>query len=182
MKVSISVLFVPLLLLLSGCASHGSTGYGYGHRGHVSVGGHGHGSGAAVAGALIVGGIIGTVIADSKNEQQRLASENANAHAHAEQHSENNQDELVNGYPIDNSTSTESDSTDNSYPSLPIVNRSDNQDTNSEDYNQTLAENSTEVQWYQVGKDGLCYLMSVDNGVTDIVSAVPSQKCEPKQD
>ncbi len=150
MKLSPSVLIVPLLVLITGCSSHVSSGYGYGHHGHVSISGHGHGSGAAVVGALIVGGIIGTIIADSKNQQANRQAEQANN----SQVQTGTQDELVNGYAIDNS-----------------------QNDSETEYQTALAENQTNVQWYQYGKDGNCYLMGVDKGVTDVVSAVPKKKC-----
>lgn len=166
MKISPSLFIVPLLILTTGCTSHVSSGYGYdyGHHGHVSVGVHGHNSGAAVVGALIVGGIIGTIIADSNNEQTKSQSKQTNN----SQNQSGTQDELVNGYSIDDSqqqtnTSIGDESVDKS-----------NKET---EYQTALSNNQSDVQWYQYGKDGNCYLMGVDKGVTDVVSAVPKKKC-----
>ena len=158
MKISPSLLIIPLLILTTGCSSHVSSGYGYdyGHHGNVSVGVHGHNSGAAVVGALIVGGIIGTIIADSKNEQAKSQSQQANN----SQNQSGTHDELVNGYSIE---SLEKE-----------VEKSKN---DSKEYQSAIASNQSKVQWYQYGKDGNCYLMGVDKGVTDVVSAVPSKKC-----
>ena len=47
-----------------------------------------------------------------------------------------------------------------------------------EAYQQQLANKSKAIQWYQLGKDNLCYLMSVDNGVTDIVKSVDASQCK----
>ena len=164
MKLSPSVFIVPLLVLTTGCSSHVSGGYGYGHHGHVSISGHGHGSGAAIAGALIVGGIIGTIIADSKNKPANRQAEQANY----SQVQAGTQDELVNGYAIDNSKD-ESETVEGDEHAQ--------QDNSGTEYQTALAENQTKVQWYQYGKDGNCYLMGVDKGVTDVVSAVPKKKC-----
>lgn len=173
MKFSPSLLIVPLLISVSGCASHVSSGYGYdyGHHGHghVSVGLHGNSSGAAIAGALIVGGIIGTIIADSKNERA-----NQNVERQSEQPVDSlakngSQDELVNGYSIDNSQQAVKTS-----PGDKLAERNQ-RDT---EYKTALASNQSNIQWYQYGKDGNCYLMGVDKGVTDVVSAVPKKKCE----
>lgn len=163
MKFSPSALVVPFLILTTGCSSHLSSGYGhnYGHHGHVSVGVHGHSSGAAVVGALIVGGVIGTIIADSKNEQAKQANISQNQPV--------TQDELVNGYSIENSQGE----TEASYVEKPAE-----QNQSETEYQTALSGNSSDVQWYQYGKDGNCYLMGVDKGVTDVVSAVPKKKCE----
>jgi hypothetical protein len=152
MKFPHSTFVIPFLIVISGCSSHVSSGYGhghgssYGHRGHVSVGVHGHSSVAGVVGGLIVGGIIGTLIADSKNEQARQQTERANSsQANNSQVQQAPQNDLVDGYSIDESQQDDS--------------------------------RATNVQWYQFGKDGNCYLMGVDKGVTDIISAVPKNQC-----
>ncbi len=148
MKFPHSILIIPFLIAISGCSSRVSSGYGhgYGHRGHVSVGVHGHSSAAGVIGGLIVGGIIGTIIADSKNEQARQKVERINnPQANNSQAQKSSQNELVDGYSIDESQQADS--------------------------------RATNVQWYQFGKDGNCYLMGVDKGVTDIISAVPKSQC-----
>jgi len=138
MKFSPGILLVPILLLITGCSSHGSSGYGYGygHRGHVSVGVNGHSTGAAVVGALIVGGVIGAIIADSKNQQAKQQVKQANI--------------------LQNQSGTQ----------------------NETEYQAALSNTQSDIQWYQYGKDGKCYLMGVDKGVTDVVSAVPKKKCE----
>ena len=110
-----------------------------------------------MVGALIVGGIIGTIIADSRNEQARQHSLQVSS-SHDQSRT---QDELVNGYSIDNSRQQ--------------AKSSDGEET---EYQTAIANNQSDVQWYQYGKDGNCYLMGVDKGVTDVVSAVPNKKCE----
>ena len=62
MNPKISLLIFPLLILASGCSTRVSSTHGYSHHNHVSVGVHGRSSGAALVGALIVGGIIGSII------------------------------------------------------------------------------------------------------------------------
>ncbi len=158
MKKFLSLLFVPLLIVISGCATRVSTGYDtdYGHHSNVSVGVHGHGSGAGVVGALIIGGIIGSIITESKNEQEnKQAEENANKER------EKASDELVNGYPIGKSRSTI---------------ETEHQAAN--DYESAMATKQSEIQWYQYGKDGNCYLMGIEQGVTDVISAVPDKQCQ----
>ena len=159
MKILLSTLIVSLLILTTGCSSHVSSGYGYdyGHHGHISVSGHGHNSGAAVVGALIVGGIIGTIIADSKNEQAKQQA----LQVSSSRDQSGTQEELVNGYSIDNSR-----------------HQAKSSDDDKTEYQTALANNQSDVRWYQYGKDGNCYLMGVDKGVTDVVSAVPNKKCE----
>ncbi len=173
MKMFPSLFIVPLLILTTGCSSYVSSGYDYdyGHHSHVSVGVHGHNSGAAVVGALIVGGIIGTIIADSKNEQANQQAQQANNSSIQSA----NQDELVNGYSIDNPQ----DEIEVSLTKDQVEeNQSGTENQSNMEYQTALSDNRSNVQWYQYGKDGHCYLMGVDQGVTDVVSAVPEKKCE----
>ncbi len=39
-------------------------------------------------------------------------------------------------------------------------------------------QKESQVEWFQYGKDGNCYLMGLHQGITDIISAVPIQQCE----
>lgn len=141
----------PLLIFASGCSTHVSTrhGYDYGHRGHLDVGVHGNSKGAAVVGALIVGGIIGSIITEAENEK-KLADQN-------KQHNS-----LESNRILSNNNALQSENFENQ----PIS------------YEEKLATNSTVVEWFQVGKDGECYLMSVSNGVTDVVSHTDAKNCE----
>ena len=50
------------------------------------------------------------------------------------------------------------------------------------EYREIITSKKSEMQWYQLGKDSNCYLMSVNSGVTNIVSAVPSKKCSTGPD
>jgi len=158
MKIKISFLLVPLLALSTGCSTHVSSvhDYDYGHRGHVSVGVHGSKSDAAVVGALIVGGIIGSLINESKHEREKQALANNSNQRKSEPASSSS--ELVDGYSID-------------YDSIDKVEETD-------DYNTKLTKGESQVQWYQYGKDGNCYLMGIDKGVTDVISAVPANRCQ----
>ena len=150
MKLKISYLLVPLLILTTGCSTHISSihDYDYGHRGHVSVGVHGSKSGAAVVGALIVGGIIGSVINESKHQKEKRAL--ANNPSQGKNEATSTSSELVDGYAIDDGDYSDSE----------------------------ITEQGSQVQWYQAGKDGNCYLMGIDKGVTDVISAVPASRCQ----
>jgi len=152
---------VPLLLLTSGCSSYVSSQHGYsGHHGHVSVGTHSRGSGAAVVGALIVGGIIGSMINEAEHEKEKTELQHASLENSAATLGERN-DELVNGYEIQ-----ESD-----------INSEPNTDED-ETVQQAVKNDSNTVEWFQVGKDGNCYLMSVNAGVTNVVSVVEQSNCQ----
>ncbi len=162
-----SIAAIPFLLLTSGCFSYVSAeqGYSYGHHSHVAVGAHGNASGAAVVGALIVGGIIGSMINETEHERKEERAEKATHHRFTSTSSENTpesrNDELVNGYTIDDSDTI-----------------SENKiDSNGDDLQET-AGNSGSMQWFQYGKDRHCYLMSVNSGVTDVVSVVNNSKCQ----
>jgi len=156
LKIAPSVFIVPLLILATGCSTHVSNGYGYDYGHHASVNVHGHGSAAGVVGALIVGGLIGAAIADSKqNQENQQVEQNVPSNA-------SSQDELVNGYSIESTRSV-----DKTEYQTALADRSSNNKPN----------NGSKVQWYQYGKDGNCYLMGVDKGVTDVISAVPNNKC-----
>jgi len=155
-KIVPSLAIVSLLIFASGCSTHVSHGYGYDYGHHTSVNLHGHASAAGVVGALIVGGLIGAAIADSKNdEQQDDRSQTDDSQLKSESQLKNeSQDELVNGYSIEPP-----------------------QKSDENEYQEALAGNGSKVQWYQYGKDGNCYLMGVDKGVTDVISAVPNNQC-----
>ena len=160
LKITPSLFIVPLLILATGCSTRVSNGYGYDYGHHASVNVHGHGSAAGVVGALIVGGLIGAAIADSKQrEENQSVEKNPSANT-------NSQDELVNGYSIDSSQNTD----ENEYQTALADRSSNNQSSNQ-------SNGGSKVQWYQYGKDGNCYLMGVDKGVTDVISAVPNNQC-----
>lgn len=153
-----SYLLVPALLLTSGCSTYVSNGYDYGyghHRSHVSVGVHGHSSGAAVLGALIVGGIVGSIITDAKNKEEAKQHGTNDEGLGKTSSQKDTQDELVNGYSVDNSQPMES-----------------------QEYQAAVQSNESKIQWYQYGKDGNCYLMGIEKGVTDVISAVPANQCK----
>jgi len=156
MKAKISYLLAPLLVLSTGCSTRVSTHHGYGHHGHVSVGVHGNKSGAAVVGALIVGGIIGSIITESKHEKEKQALANNSNQRKSE--STGGSSELVDGYDIEDNSISEDHEKDN--------------------YDAQLTKRESQVQWYQAGKDGNCYLMGIDKGVTDVISAVPASRCQ----
>ena len=141
-----SILIFPLLISLVGCSTRVSTHHGYGHHGHVSVGVHGSKSDGAVVGALIVGCIIGSMIADAKNKEEM------EAHQRANRIPKSDASELEGGYPIE--------------------------ENHQVDYGNQLPEREVNTQWYQVGRDGNCYLMGIDKGVTDVISAVNNKLCE----
>jgi len=168
MKLKISYLLVPLLILTTGCSTHISSvhDYDYGHRGHMSVGVHGNKSGAAVVGALIVGGIIGSAINESKHQKEKQAL--ANKSNQRKSKSTGGSSELVDGYAI------EEGSMNNHSEKNHLV----NPNKEIEDYGTELTERGSQVQWYQTGKDGNCYLMGIDKGVTDVISAVPASRCQ----
>ena len=152
MKLKLSFLIFPLLLLSTGCSTHLSTnnGYGHGHRSsHISVGTHSRGNGAAVVGALIIGGIIGSIVNENEHKEQEAANEMAKQRAEA---------------------------------TSQLKNDSFRQQIQKEniEYRETLSSKNSEMQWYQLGKDENCYLMSVNSGVTNIISAVPNGKCSTK--
>jgi len=162
----------PLLLLISGCSSYVSTHHGYGgHGGHVSVGTHSRGSGAAVVGALIVGGIIGSMINEAEHEKEKSELQHATRqNSEGSQHDRN--DELVNGYEIQ---LPEQDS-----EAELVVNNHEQQEEMVEfrQLSQSEQDSPTAVEWFQVGKDGNCYLMSVNSGVTNVVSGVEQSNCQ----
>ena len=146
MKNLMSLLLVPILIATTGCATSVSTSHGYGHHNHVSVGSSGRGNGAAVVGALIVGGIIGSIVKENEHKEQEEANEMAKQRANATAELQKNS------------------------------HRVKTHDENIE-YRETLSSKQSEMQWYQLGKDENCYLMSVSSGITNIISAVPIQKC-----
>jgi len=163
MKKTISLTLVPLLVLASGCSTRVSSNHGHyhGHQSHVSVGVHGRSSGAGVIGALIVGGIVGAMINESEHQrEERLRTEQLEQQRSVPENGE--QDELVNGYELSGTATT--------------ANRKST-DGGKSDYEITKSTQEDAVNWYQVGKDGNCYLMTVANGITDIVAAVPNNKC-----
>jgi len=152
-----SLVIVPILVFASGCSTRVSTGYGYDYGHHTSVNVHGHGSAAGVVGALIVGGLIGAAINESKQNAEKQNSEEASQNPPS-----NAQQELAGAESSEPATSVK----DNEYQIALAERNSSNQ----------LADNP-KVQWYQYGKDGNCYLMGVDQGVTDVISAVPNNQC-----
>lgn len=169
-KQSFSLLFVSILVFMTGCSSTVSGGYGnqYGHHSGVSV--HGHGSGAGVLGALIVGGIIGTMIAEVNNddEKQELENQEHGESSEPQQSSSVSQDELVNGYSLNQPQS-------NNQTNVQYSNSSGTDGAISDYQHQ-----QSDIQWYQIGKDGHCYLMGIDKGVTDVIASVSDEACEPK--
>ncbi|WP_444997210.1 hypothetical protein [Aliikangiella sp. IMCC44359] len=140
MKFAYSLLVVPLVITLSACSTHyrASSHHGYKHHrhGHVSVGvhGHHHGRGGSILGALVVGGVIGHLLTEAHKKD---------AHAEHVVVPSDEDDELVNGYTIN-------------------------------DENELSEE---QKRWYQLGKNGKCYLMETINGKTDIISLVPINMC-----
>jgi hypothetical protein len=169
-KVSTSIV-LPLLLLTSGCSSYVSTHHGYGHHGHVSVGTHSSGSGAAVVGALIVGGIIGSMINEAEHEKEASELQHASLDKSEEAQDDRN-DELVNGYEIqlpEQDTEVEIVVTNNELQKETVEFRQ---------LNQSVQDSPSAVEWFQVGKDGNCYLMSVNSGVTNVVSDVEQSNCQ----
>ncbi|MCF6193445.1 MAG: hypothetical protein L3J46_03835, partial [Kangiellaceae bacterium] len=163
---------VPLLLLTSGCSSYVSTSHGYsGHHGHVSVGTHSRGSGAAVVGALIVGGIIGSMINEAEHEKENAELQHDSLDNSEGSRVERN-DELVNGYEIllpEQDSEEEIVINNNELPQETIEFRQ---------LNQSAQGGISAVEWFQVGKDGNCYLMSVNSGVTNVVSEVEPSNCQ----
>ncbi len=159
---------LPVLLIATGCSTHVSRdyGFGYGHHTHISVGGHGHSSGAKVAGALLIGGIIGSIITNEqhKNEHQDGEMLESSAVGKTDQFEDMSEEssELVGGYSLD---------TPQTQSNEPYAGEEGNLTE------QTDLPTKPQMNWYQYGKDGHCYLMSVTNGITDIVSAVPSSQC-----
>lgn len=136
MKIPFSILVVPVLVFISACSTHYSASSHHHRHGHVSVGvhGHHHGKGATVLGALIVGGIIGHMLTEAAHEGER--------HQVAPPLSED--DELVNGYPIEETTKA-----------IPLE----------------------QQRYYQIGEDGLCYLMEDLDGDSKVVAMVPKYSC-----
>lgn len=162
MKAFTSILFVPILVLASGCSTRVSSTHGhhYGHHNQVSVGIHGRSSGAGILGALIVGGVINSIIHDAEHHSEEDLSNNS------ERQSRSKEDEIVNGYEISE---------------VPMVKQEkDTFDSELEEFEQNQSQQAKAVEWYQVGKDGNCYKMKVDNGITDILAAVPNSQCEAK--
>jgi len=98
---------------------------------------------------------------ERKEEQAEKVKHHRLTSTSSENAPENKNDELVNGYTIDDSEAI-----------------SENKiDSNGDDLQET-AGNSGSMQWFQYGKDGHCYLMSVNSGVTDVVSVVNDSKCQ----
>jgi len=157
LKTLSSLVLVPVLIFASGCSTRVSTGYGYDYGHHTSVNVHGHGSAAGVVGALIVGGLIGAAINESKQNAEKQQTEEASQNPPS-----NAQQELVEAESNESSTVAK----ENEYQIVLAERNSKSQSTG-----------NPKVQWYQYGKDGHCYLMGVDQGVTDVISAVPNNQC-----
>jgi len=95
MKIPVSIIVAPIILLTSACSTHYAVSNHHGHHrshnNHVSVGVHGNHHGGNVVGALVVGGIIGHLLTEDansrSNETTRIQSVDDN-------------EPLVNGYPI----------------------------------------------------------------------------------
>ncbi len=172
MKKYLSFWFVPLLFLLVGCSTRVSThhrhhNHEYRHHNHVSVGVHGRASGAGVLGALIVGGIIGSIIHDQQHQHDHEIAQQDDLE---EPQPTTEAGELANGYSIEEEHSQQSTpATSNSQVS------SESSDKEFENAKQRQAK---PVEWHQLGKDGQCYLMGVNNGVTDVIAAVPESNCQ----
>ncbi len=189
MKFGISLLAVISLLFATGCRTHVDGGYDYGHHGSVSVGVHGDAKTGAVLGALVVGGLIGAMIVESEQKkiqkakaaaleeqkqaeqasqpaisQQQVSMQNLEQEIERAKQASNDRANLQQGYIGD------------SNPKEAALSNSD-ADANQEAI-QALNSKPNVIHWYQVGKDNNCYLMSVDNGVTDIVEAVDSSNCK----
>ncbi len=187
MKNRFSFWLIPLVILLTGCSTRVSTHHRHhdhhaGHHKHVSVGVHTRTSGAGILGALIVGGIINSIIHDRQHqdhqqhddqestslESESLESkslESKSLDSESGQQSDSDAEALINGYAIE--SQGESGSTEQSQDAMA-----------DEEYSTAKQQQSKPVQWYQVGQDGKCYLMAVNNGVTDVVSAVPDSNCD----
>lgn len=170
MNIKLLMATLSLSIMVSGCATGISASTSYGSA-NVGIGLNGHSSGAAIVGALIAGGIIGTILANekSKSEQKVHSSsqiselESQNATKIVKVSAVDNQqasNTLQTGY----QSASEMPSTDGNIPQP--------------DYQGVLSSSNSTTEWYQLGKDGNCYLMSVTNGVSDIVSAVADAKCE----
>jgi len=155
-----------LLLLVTGCSSHVSNrhGYSYGQHGSVSIGSHGNGAG--VLGALIVGGIVGSMINEAENERQKERAERDANRLTSGKRQHNRNDELVNGYSIGESGTASKAS------KIELVDPQSHEQP-------AIRGNTGQMQWFQYGKDGRCYQMSVDAGVTDVVAEVGESKCQP---
>ena len=95
MKLSLSLILAPLIIFLTACSTHYSASSHHGHHrhGHVSVGVHGHHGGGEVLGALIVGGIIGHMLTEASQEEERR-------HTTVIESEIDDSDEVVNGYSI----------------------------------------------------------------------------------
>ncbi|MDQ7048656.1 MAG: hypothetical protein Q9M92_03620 [Enterobacterales bacterium] len=187
MKLKISLFAIFTLIFASGCRTHVDGGYDYGHHGSVSVGVHGNADGAAVVGALIVGGIIGSMITESEQKKKQQAEAAALQQQNERQQNEGQQNQQpvsvanlerelakakqASASPLPPAKESLTQNTQNSRIEL-----ADNS-TEIENYQRQLAEKPKAIQWYQVGKDERCYLMSVDNGVTDIVQSVDLKNC-----
>lgn len=153
MRLPVTVLLAPALLLISACSTHyaASGHHGYGHgRGHgqVSVGVHGrsHGHAGAVVGALVVGAVVGHLLTDAANKKQR--SGQVSSSTSSRDHVASPEDELVNGYPI------------------------------RKQQTQVLEKNIEQNKFYQLGKDGNCYLMENKGEEVIIISMVPAYSCQ----
>ncbi len=101
---------------------------------------------------MIVGGIIGSVISESKHQKEKQAL--ANNSRRYENESIGKSSELVDGYVIEETY------TQQIY-----------------DGDDEISGSEPQVQWYQTGKDCNCYLMGIDKGVTDVISAAFASRC-----
>ena len=173
MKNYLSFWFVPLLFLLVGCSTRVSThhrhhNHEYRHHNHVSVGVHGRASGAGVLGALIVGGIIGSIIHDQQHQHEEDIAQQDDL---IEPQTTTEAGELANGYPLEENPSHQNtQATNGSQAST---------ESSDKEFQQVKQQQSKSIEWHQVGKDGQCYLMGVSNGVTDVIAAVPESNCQP---
>ena len=80
-----------------------------------------------------------------------------------QQYNNQTSDDLVNGYSVSESQP---------------LNKNQSSDSNTVKNDDEPVNNPPKIQWYQYGKDGNCYLMGVDNGVTDVISAMPAKQCK----
>lgn len=98
MRIPTSILFVPVLVFISACSTHYSASshhYRHSHS-HVSVGVHGHyHGGGRVLGALIVGGIIGHMLTEAAHHEEESQQRQVVPPLSSDE------DELVNGYPLE---------------------------------------------------------------------------------
>lgn len=172
MKSSLSLLLVPFLLLTLGCSTRISHhhGYDHGHRSHnhVSVGVRSNRSGAAVIGALVVGGIIGSIIADSEHEKQHAREDALNSSEDIVQQDAQGSNDVGDSQDL-------SDNIDEQSAPLSAEERAA-----VEQYNDQQAKQQSQTTWYQVGKDSKCYLMGIEQGITNVISTADAELCKPK--